>query len=236
MIEAHGLVKTYTLGGSVIRALDRVDVSVAEGEMVAVTGASGSGKSTLMNVLGCLDRTDSGEYFLAGDDVSQLDDDRLAEVRNRRIGFVFQTFNLLARTTALDNVGLPLLYAGRADFRERAEAALRTVGLAERMRHDPSQLSGGERQRVAIARAIVMEPTVMLADEPTGNLDSKTGEEIMSLFHRLNEDGRTVLVVTHDASVARHCPREIHMRDGRIVEQRGAEATGPEDDSCSGGP
>lgn len=217
MIEARGLVRTYTLGESTIRALDGVDISVAEGEMVAVMGASGSGKSTLMNVLGCLDRPDSGDYVLGGEDVSKLNDDRLAEIRNRRIGFVFQTFNLLARTTALGNVGLPVLYAGRDDFRERAEAALRTVGLDERMKHDPSQLSGGERQRVAIARAIVMEPTVMLADEPTGNLDSKTGEEIMSLFHRLNEDGRTVLVVTHDTNVARHCTREIHMRDGRIV-------------------
>ena len=217
MIEAHGLVKTYTLGGSAIRALDRVDISVAEGEMVAVMGASGSGKSTLMNVLGCLDRPDSGEYVLAGDDVSKLDDDRLAEIRNRHIGFVFQVFNLLARATALDNVGLPVLYAGRDDSRERAEAALRTVGLADRMKHDPSQLSGGERQRVAIARAIVMDPTVILADEPTGNLDSRTGEEILSLFRRLNEEGRTVLVVTHDASVARHCVREIHMQDGRIV-------------------
>ena len=217
MIEARGLVKTYTLGESTIHALDGVDVSIDEGEMVAVMGASGSGKSTLMNVLGCLDRPDGGEYVLAGEDVSKLDDDRLAEIRNRHIGFVFQTFNLLSRTTALDNVGLPLLYAGRDDFRERAGAALRTVGLADRMRHDPSQLSGGERQRVATARAIVMDPSIILADEPTGNLDSKTGEEILSLFRRLNEEGRTVLVVTHDPNVARHCAREIHMRDGRIV-------------------
>jgi len=217
VIEARSLVKTYVLGATTIRALDGVDVSVAAGEMVAITGASGSGKSTLMNILGCLDKPDSGEYVLAGDDVSKLSGDQLAEARNRRIGFVFQTFNLLPRTTALDNVGLPLLYAGRDDYHERAEAALRIVGLAERMEHEPSRLSGGERQRVAIARAIVTDPAILLADEPTGNLDSRTGEEIMALFHRLNEEGRTLLVVTHDAGVASHCSREIRMRDGRVV-------------------
>ncbi len=217
MIAAESLVKTYRLGKSTIRALDGVSLDVAEGEMVAITGASGSGKSTLMNVLGCLDRPDSGNYVLGGEDVSQLSDDRLAEIRNSRVGFVFQVFNLLPRATALDNVGLPLLYAGRDDFRERAEAALRTVGLGDRMRHDPSQISGGERQRVAIARAIVMDPSVIFADEPTGNLDSRTGEEILSLFQRLNAEGRTMLIVTHDPNVARHCGREIRMRDGRIV-------------------
>jgi len=218
MIEAEGLVKTYTLGGSTIRALDGVDVRVDEGEMVAVMGASGSGKSTLMNVLGCLDRPDEGIYELADEDVSTLSDDRLAAIRNQHIGFVFQTFNLLARTSALDNVGLPVLYAGRDDYRDRAATALTTVGLGDRMKHDPSQLSGGERQRVAIARAIVMDPSVILADEPTGNLDSKTGEDILALFHRLHGEGRTIVVVTHDADVSKHCGRVIRMRDGRVGE------------------
>lgn len=218
MIEARGLVKTYRMGESTIRALDGVDLSIAEGELLAVTGPSGSGKSTLMNILGCLDRPDAGSYRLAGEDVSHLSDDRLAEIRNRRIGFVFQTFNLLSRMTALENVGLPLMYAGRSDFRERAEEALASVGLAGRANHEPNQLSGGERQRVAIARAIVTNPAVILADEPTGNLDSRTGAEIMELFERLNAQGRTIVIVTHDSSVARHCRRELKMRDGRIVD------------------
>jgi putative ABC transport system ATP-binding protein len=221
MITASALAKTYVLGTSVVRALDGVSLEVAEGEMLAVTGPSGSGKSTLMNVLGCLDRPDSGEYRLAGEDVSRLPEDRLAEIRNRRIGFVFQTFNLLPRMTALENVALPLVYANVEDGEERARRALDAVGLADRTHHEPNQLSGGERQRVALARALVMDPAIILADEPTGNLDSRTGEEILGLFRELNEAGRTLIVVTHDAGVARHCGREVRMLDGRIVDGRG---------------
>lgn len=220
MIKASALVKTYVLGGSVVRALDGVSLKVGEGEMLAVTGPSGSGKSTLMNVLGCLDSPDSGEYRLAGEDVSGLSEDRLAEIRNRRIGFVFQTFNLLPRMTALENVELPLVYADAEDGEERARRALATVGLADRTHHEPNQLSGGERQRVAVARALVMDPAVVLADEPTGNLDSRTGDEILALFRELNEAGRTLMIVTHDPDVARHCAREIRMLDGRIVDER----------------
>jgi len=220
MIHARSLAKVYELGGSVIRALDNVDLDVESGEMLAIMGPSGSGKSTLMNVLGCLDRPDSGYYSLAGEDISGLDEDRLAEIRNRRIGFVFQVFNLLPRMSALENVALPLLYADSEDGGERAERALSTVGLADRMTHEPNQLSGGQRQRVAVARALVMDPAIILADEPTGNLDSRTGEDILALFTELNEQGRTIIIVTHDAEVAGHCRREIHMRDGRIVDGR----------------
>lgn len=218
MIRARSLVKIYELGGSVIRALDDVDIDVEAGEMLAIMGPSGSGKSTLMNVLGCLDRPDSGAYRLAGEDVPDLDEDRLAEIRNRHIGFVFQVFNLLPRMSALENVALPLLYGDLDESEGRAEEALRTVGLGDRMTHEPNQLSGGQRQRVAVARALVMDPAIILADEPTGNLDSRTGEEILALFSELNAAGRTIIVVTHDAEVAGHCRREIHMRDGRIVE------------------
>jgi putative ABC transport system ATP-binding protein len=221
VIAARSLSKTYTLGNSVIRALDDVSLEVAEGEMLAVMGSSGSGKSTLMNVLGCLDRPDSGRYLLEDEDVSELPEDRLAEIRNRRIGFVFQTFNLLPRMTALANVALPLLYADIPDGEERARRSLDTVGLTDRMHHEPNQLSGGERQRVAVARALVMDPAIVLADEPTGNLDSRTGEEILSLFADLNKAGRTFVLVTHDPDVARHCTREIHMLDGRIVGRHG---------------
>jgi putative ABC transport system ATP-binding protein len=219
IIRTEGLSKTYHLGAATVRALDGVDVSVAEGEMVAVTGASGSGKSTLMHILGCLDRPDAGRYWLGGEDVSRLGKDRLAGIRSRRIGFVFQVFNLLPRLSALENVELPLLYAGRRDARARAMEALETVGLGDRMEHEPNQLSGGQRQRVAIARGIVADPAILLADEPTGNLDSHTGEEILALFQSLNASGRTVLVVTHDTNVASHCGRQIRMRDGRIVEE-----------------
>ncbi len=208
--------KTYRLGGDEVRALDGVSLEIADGELLAVTGPSGSGKSTLMNVLGCLDRPDAGRYWLGGEDVSDLSDDDLARVRNRRIGFVFQSFNLLARTSALENVELPLLYARAEDSRERAAEALRTVGLAERMKHEPSQLSGGQCQRVAVARAIVTDPALILADEPTGNLDSRTGQEILALFADLNAQGRTVVVVTHDPSVAAFCRRRVHMTDGRV--------------------
>ena len=219
IIQAHCLRKLYKLGAVTVRALDGVDLSIDAGEMIAVIGPSGSGKSTLMHILGCLDRPDSGEYILTGKDVSKLSDDQLADIRNRHIGFVFQSFNLLARLSALENVELPLLYAGRSDARERALHAIDTVGLADRMSHDPTQLSGGQRQRVAVARAIVTDPVIILADEPTGNLDSQTGEEILALFQSLNQQGRTVIIVTHDDYVAGHCSRKIHMHDGKIVNE-----------------
>jgi len=214
------MVKTYELGGSVIRALDGVDLDVAEGEMLAITGPSGSGKSTLMHMLGCLDRPDSGEYHLAGQEVAHLSDDELADIRNKRIGFVFQTFNLLARATALENVALPSVYGDAGESVERARSALETVGLADRMGHEPNQLSGGQRQRVAVARALVMDPAIVLADEPTGNLDSKTGTEILALFEQLHAAGRTLIIVTHDADVASYCSREVRMLDGKIVSER----------------
>jgi putative ABC transport system ATP-binding protein len=217
IIEARSLVKTYLLGGTLVRALDGVDLDIEQGEMVAVSGSSGSGKSTLMHILGCLDLPDSGTYRLAGEDVAGLSSDRLAEIRNRRIGFVFQTFNLLPRMSALENVELPLLYAGNRNAKTQAAEALRVVGLTDRMYHEPNQLSGGERQRVAIARAIITDPAILLADEPTGNLDSKTGDEIMEIFRSLNREGRTVIVVTHEPVIAQRCRRAIHLHDGRIV-------------------
>jgi putative ABC transport system ATP-binding protein len=218
IIQAESLMKTYEVGGTTVRALDGVSLEVAEGEMLAIAGPSGSGKSTLMHIIGCLDRVDSGRYILAGEDVSQLSRNRLAEIRNRHIGFVFQTFNLLPRLSALENVELPLLYAGLRHAKGRAAEALKTVGLTDRMRHAPNQLSGGQRQRVAIARALITNPAILLADEPTGNLDSKTGEEILALFESLNAAGRTIIVVTHEPDIAARCSRQIHMRDGRIVE------------------
>jgi len=218
IIEARGLVKTYLLGGTTVRALDGVDLDVADGEMLAITGPSGSGKSTLMHIIGCLDRPDGGTYVLAGEDVSRLSTDRLAEIRNRRIGFVFQTFNLLPRLSALENVELPLLYAGLRRAKDRAAEALRTVGLEDRMHHAPNQLSGGQRQRVSIARALITDPAILLADEPTGNLDSKTGEEILALVESLHAAGRTIIMVTHEADIANRCGRQIHIRDGRITE------------------
>jgi putative ABC transport system ATP-binding protein len=217
MIRAENLVKTYVLGGQVVHALDDVSLVIEQGEMVAIRGPSGSGKSTLMNIMGCLDRPESGRYFLAGQDVSKSSKNALAEIRNRRIGFVFQNFNLLPRMSALENVELPLHYAGRHDALRAARDALKIVGLSDRSHHEPAQLSGGQRQRVAIARALVTDPAILLADEPTGALDSKTGEEILALFKALNAQGRTILVVTHDANVAAHCQREIYLHDGKIA-------------------
>ena len=220
MIQAVNLTKTYAMGDQAIRALDGVSLTIETGEMVAVTGPSGSGKTTLMHILGCLDRPDGGRYVLEGEDVSMLSGDQLADIRNRRIGFVFQTFNLLPRMSALENVELPLLYAGNREAKDKALAALEMVGLADRIHHEPNQLSGGQRQRVAIARALVTSPVILLGDEPTGNLDTKTGGEIMELLKSLNRQGRTIIIVTHESDVARHCRRQIHMRDGKIVESR----------------
>ncbi len=222
MLQAEHIIKSYELSGHFVRALNDVSIHVAEGEMVAIRGPSGSGKSTLMNILGCLDRPDGGRYILAGEDVSLLSDDELAEVRARRIGFVFQTFNLLPRMNALANVELAVHYIGGGQAREKASAALERVGLAHRIHHKPNELSAGQRQRVAIARAIVNEPAVILADEPTGALDTKTGEEVLVLLKELNEQGRTILLVTHDLNIARHCRREIYIRDGQIASPPGA--------------
>jgi putative ABC transport system ATP-binding protein len=219
VIEIQSVSKTYELGGAVVKALDDVSMTVNDGEMVAISGPSGSGKSTLMHIIGCLDTPDSGTYVLAGENVAGLSSDRLAEIRNLRIGFVFQTFNLLPRLSALENVELPLLYARHHEAKGLAAEALKTVGLGDRMHHEPNQLSGGQRQRVAVARAIVTDPAMILADEPTGNLDSKTGQEILALFRDLNAHGRTIIVVTHDSGVAQHCRRAIRLLDGRIVEQ-----------------
>jgi putative ABC transport system ATP-binding protein len=222
LIEARALVKSYRMGDQVVQALDGVTLDIDEGEFVAVMGASGSGKSTLMNILGCLDRPDAGTLRLAGEEVEALDGDALASIRNRRIGFVFQQFNLLPRTSALDNVELPMVYAGvkPAERRERAQAALRRVGLAERALHTPAELSGGQQQRVAIARALVNNPSLILADEPTGALDTHTSEDIMRLLAELNAQGMTIVMVTHEADIALWARRRIVFRDGRIVEDR----------------
>ena len=219
LIELEGIEKTFHVGSSVIRALDGVSLDVLSGDYLAVTGPSGSGKSTLMNVLGCLDSPTAGSYRLRGVPVHAVDDDTLAMIRNQDIGFVFQNFNLLPRLDALRNVEVPLLYGpcAPAERRERAADALERVGLADRMSHLPNELSGGERQRVATARALVNRPALLLADEPTGNLDSRTSEEIMSLFDQLAGAGTTIMVVTHDREVAAHTRREIRMRDGKIV-------------------
>ena len=218
VIETQDLTRTYRLGTTEVQALRGVSVQVAPGEFVALMGPSGSGKSTMMHLLGCLDTPSSGRYLLEGRDVSRLTVDERAAVRNQRIGFVFQTFNLLPRLTALDNVMLPLLYRGRVtDAKRRAHEALRRVGLERRTQHRPLELSGGERQRVAIARALITDPALILADEPTGNLDSHTGQEIMQLLIELSLAGRTIIMVTHDASVAAYAQRVVHMRDGQIV-------------------
>ncbi len=217
MIDVLNLCKTYQLGNVEVSALKNATFSFARGDFVAIMGPSGSGKSTLMNLLGCLDLPTSGTYRLEGHDIQDLKPDQLAVVRNKRIGFVFQNFNLLPRASALENIELPLLYGRVPDASRKAMSALDRVGLAERARHNPAELSGGERQRVAIARAIVNQPSLILADEPTGNLDSKTGEEIMNIFTQLNRDGVMVLLVTHEKEIAQYARHILLMRDGRII-------------------
>jgi putative ABC transport system ATP-binding protein len=218
LIEIRGLTKIYTMGSEEVRALDGVDLDIAPGEYVAIMGASGSGKSTLMNLLGCLDTPTAGSYRLDGELVSDMEDDALAAIRNRRIGFVFQTFNLLPRSDAFHNVELPLIYSGmsKQERRERVAEALELVGLTDRARHRPGELSGGQRQRVAIARALVNRPSLILADEPTGNLDSRTSEEIMRALDDIQAAGNTVLLVTHEDDIAAHAGRQIKLLDGRI--------------------
>ena len=219
VIRINDVKKIYRMGDIDVFALNGVSFEIQEGEMVAITGPSGSGKSTLMNIIGCLDTPTSGEYFLDGTDVSKMTDDEQAGVRNKKIGFVFQQFNLLPRTPAIDQVELPMVYAGAPDRRERAHAALQAVGLGDRTHHRPNELSGGQQQRVAIARALVNNPSIILADEPTGNLDSKSGTEIMNIFKSLNRDkGLTVILVTHDPAIAGQAQRAIRVRDGVIVE------------------
>jgi putative ABC transport system ATP-binding protein len=218
LITTQDLWKTYTMGSEEIHALRGLTINIDQGEYVAIMGPSGSGKSTLMNLIGCLDTPTKGSYLLNGKEVAAMNDDDLARIRNEEIGFVFQTFNLLPRATALHNVELPLVYAGVSgrDRIERAKAALAKVELTERASHRPNELSGGQRQRVAIARALVNNPSILLADEPTGNLDSKTGEEIMAVFKRLHEGGNTIILVTHEADIAAHANRVIYVRDGQV--------------------
>jgi putative ABC transport system ATP-binding protein len=219
LIEMNGITKDYKMGETTVHALREVALSIDDGEFVSIVGPSGSGKSTLMNLIGCLDRPSRGEYFLGGQKVDELSDDDLARIRNRRIGFVFQTFNLLPRTNCLHNVELPLLYSNvpRKTREAKAREMLERVGLKDRVHHNPSELSGGERQRVAIARALVNEPAIVLADEPTGNLDSKTGSEIMAIFESLNTEGRTVVLVTHEKYIADYSKRMVYLKDGRVV-------------------
>ncbi|MBC2607616.1 ABC transporter ATP-binding protein [Pelagicoccus albus] len=218
MIQITGVKKIYDLGKAKVHALDGVDLRIHENDYVAIMGPSGSGKSTLMNMLGCLDTPSEGQYFFGGEDVAKMNDNALADIRNRRIGFVFQSFNLLPRATILRNVELPLVYAGipKRIRAERAQAALEQVGLGNRVSHRPNELSGGQRQRVAIARALVTEPSIILADEPTGNLDSKTGNEIMDLFEGLYSKGNTIILVTHEEDIAQHARRLVRLRDGVV--------------------
>lgn len=218
LIQLRKITKRYRMGKTVVEALRGIDLEIGRGELIAIMGPSGSGKSTLMNIIGCLDRPTSGTYHLEGNDVSRLSSARQAQVRNRQIGFVFQTFNLLSRATAQRNVELPLLYAGSKKKRTRARKALAAVGILERASHRPSELSGGERQRVAIARAIVNHPSLILADEPTGNLDSVTGEEILTVFERIHSEGNTVILVTHDSAIAARCHRVVRLHDGALSE------------------
>jgi putative ABC transport system ATP-binding protein len=217
MITVKDIVKTYQTGSVGLTVLKRISLHIDKGEMVAIMGPSGSGKSTLMNIIGCLDKPTSGSYALDGEEVAGLTENQLANVRNQKIGFVFQQFNLLSRTTALRNVELPMVYSGVKGRTARAERALTRVGLAERMDHRPNQLSGGQQQRVAIARAIVNEPVILMADEPTGALDTRTGEEVMAIFQELNDEGKTVIIVTHEEDIARHCKRIVRFKDGEIV-------------------
>jgi len=218
IITLENISRVYQVGSEEVHALDEVSLKIDRNEYVAIMGPSGSGKSTLMNILGCLDTPTSGKYDLKGTDVSDMSDNELAEVRNREIGFVFQTFNLLPRATSFHNVELPLIYAGvpAAERREKAEHALASVGLKDRMLHKPNELSGGQRQRVAVARALVVGPSIILADEPTGNLDSKTGEDIMSLFHEIYKLGNTIILVTHEEYIANHAKRVIRLLDGKV--------------------
>jgi putative ABC transport system ATP-binding protein len=219
IIVTRNLKREYVMGTEVVRALQGVDMTIRKNEFVAIMGPSGSGKSTMMNMIGCLDTPSEGEYWLNGYRVSELDDDALARIRNKEIGFVFQTFNLLPRASALANVELPMVYAGASskERRERAESALRQVGLGDRMHHRPNELSGGQRQRVAIARALVNRPSIILADEPTGNLDSATSVEIMALFETLHQQGQTIILVTHEPDIAAHAKRQIVLRDGKVA-------------------
>ena len=219
LIQLHDVSRIYDLGHVQVAALQGVDLDVEEGEFLAIVGPSGSGKSTLMNIVGCLDRPTGGTYTLAGTPVASLDDDGLARLRSRTIGFVFQSYNLLPRTSALENVATPLLYQGvsRKDRLARAQVALERLGLGDRVDHIPTELSGGQQQRVAIARALVTEPALLLADEPTGNLDSSSGADVMTLLHELNAAGRTIVMITHDTDVARVASRQVHVRDGRLV-------------------
>jgi putative ABC transport system ATP-binding protein len=222
VIAVRGLTRAYEMGAEIVHALRGVDLEIRRNEYVAIMGPSGSGKSTLMNMIGCLDTPSGGEYWLSGQEVSRMADDALARVRNKEIGFVFQTFNLLPRATALHNVELPLVYAGVSarERRSRGEEALKRVGLADRMHHRPNELSGGQRQRVAIARALVNRPSILLADEPTGNLDSTTSEEIMQVFAELHRQGQTIIMVTHEADIAAHADRTVVLRDGKVETDR----------------